>query len=340
MKKNLLVTLSDEVYLDGAKQLFSSVYHNAGWKGDYMLLSLGIPEKKLQWFRKKGILVKRCEMLYDDLIINISDREKAKWHILLLTKFHLFTPYFKKWRKVIYLDADIIVRASLDELIKVKGFAAIINNRYKLKNQFNNNENRLMYKHLKGNYDLNEKSFNAGVFTFNTDIINKDSFSRLKNLFLTYKDISLYGDQGILNLFFYNKWRKLPIVYNLQESFFKNKDKIRPIISHFIEHDAWDLDPPFRKEWENNLKKAELIDLKNIPNARRWTREEIRSYSRKIMIRKFFWDIGYKVKSEINGIYLRVDRLIGLGGLVLKEYIPSLYCMLKKNEKKFISNLG
>ena len=47
MKKNLLVTLADENYIDRAKQLFSSVYFNAGWKGDYMLLAHEIPEEKL-----------------------------------------------------------------------------------------------------------------------------------------------------------------------------------------------------------------------------------------------------------------------------------------------------
>ena len=62
-KKNLLVTLADENYIEQAKQLFSSVYHNSGWKGDYMLLSHEIPESKLKWFRDKGILVKKCESI-------------------------------------------------------------------------------------------------------------------------------------------------------------------------------------------------------------------------------------------------------------------------------------
>ena len=65
MKKDLLVTLADENFLDQAKQLFSSVYWNAGWKGDYMLLAHEIPESKLKWFRDKGILVKKCKSVCD-----------------------------------------------------------------------------------------------------------------------------------------------------------------------------------------------------------------------------------------------------------------------------------
>ena len=59
----VLVTLADKNYIDQAKQLFSSVYWNAGWKGDYMLLAHEVPEKDLNWFREKGILVKKCSKM-------------------------------------------------------------------------------------------------------------------------------------------------------------------------------------------------------------------------------------------------------------------------------------
>ena len=91
MKKNLLVTLADENYLERAKQLFSSVYWNAGWKGDYMLLAHEVPEEKLKWFRDKGILVKKCKAIYNKEIVG--------WPTMVLSKFYLFTPYFKRWKK-------------------------------------------------------------------------------------------------------------------------------------------------------------------------------------------------------------------------------------------------
>jgi len=51
--KNLLVTLATKDYVFLAKQLFSSAYFNAEWKGNYMLLAYRIPERNLKWFRKK-----------------------------------------------------------------------------------------------------------------------------------------------------------------------------------------------------------------------------------------------------------------------------------------------
>jgi hypothetical protein len=62
-KDSVIVTLADKNYVDQAKQLFSSVYWNAGWKGDYLLLSSGIPEEELKWFRNKGIIVYECKPL-------------------------------------------------------------------------------------------------------------------------------------------------------------------------------------------------------------------------------------------------------------------------------------
>jgi len=63
VKKNLLVTIANEKYVDLAKQLFSGVYFNAGWKGDYMLFSFQIPEEELVWFKRRGILIKEFSTL-------------------------------------------------------------------------------------------------------------------------------------------------------------------------------------------------------------------------------------------------------------------------------------
>ena len=67
-KKKLLVTLADKDYINQAKQLFSSVYWNTGWKGNYLLPANEIPEKKLKWFRDEGILIKKCKPLSNSKI--------------------------------------------------------------------------------------------------------------------------------------------------------------------------------------------------------------------------------------------------------------------------------
>lgn len=326
MKKNLLVTLADKNYIDQAKQLFASVYFNAGWKGDYMLLAHKIPEDKLRWFREKGILVKKCQPIYGRKI------GRKKLPPIALGKFYLFSPEFKKWNNVIYLDTDIIVRASLDRLTKIKGLAACPSNlMYKkfVKPKFKYEKT---YDRLKKNYDLKERAFNSGVMVFNTKIITKKTFSKLVKLFHKYKKITIGGDEPIINLLFYKKWTRLPAVYNIPpiimlRIYNTKPNEIRGIILHFPARDKpWLSKNPFYEEWKNNLNKANLIDLKNILPAREyWTKKNIEEYcnylqkrSNRFLYRRYVWKT-----------WLTIDKTIGLIGILLRKNSPSVYYKLR-----------
>lgn len=78
IKHNLIVTLANRRYLNHAKQVFSSLYFNAGWDGDYMLLAHQIPKQELEWFSKRGILVKECDNIFvDDELKKLYDEKKV-----------------------------------------------------------------------------------------------------------------------------------------------------------------------------------------------------------------------------------------------------------------------
>lgn len=329
MKKSLLVTLADENYIDQAKQLFSSIYFNAGWKGDYMLLAHEIPEDELKWFRDKGILIKECKPFYNKKAYSLP--------VTVLSKCYLFTPEFKKWKNIIYLDGDIIVRASLNELAKINGLAA--RHGGKLSKQFIKpnpgffyNQPTRIFDELKKNYNLSEHGFNAGVMAFNTDVIKEGTFFELKKLFDLYGKISTLGEQTILNLLFYKKFIPLPYVYNCWVKHmmrFRNikPEKIKGIILHFMSGEkAWSQKNPFYNEWKNNLNKADLIDLNKIPPPREsWTREDIEKYCQ--YLHKRF--ILYFYRYIIWKISIFIDRLLGLIGIFLKNNFPKLYFILK-----------
>ena len=204
MKENLLVTLADRNFIDQAKQLFSSVYWNAGWKGDYMLLAHEIPEKDLKWFRDKGILVKKCEPLYKKSSGNYFLSAWKEYPPTLFDVIYIFKSGFKKWKNIVFLEADIIVRSSLDKLTKLKGVwtTGIFDNI--LSDQFADNK---IPEIIKKKYNLNEPSFNPGVIAFSTNIINDNSFKEIRKLSDNYREIR-NGDGGIFNLFFYKKWKK------------------------------------------------------------------------------------------------------------------------------------
>ncbi len=316
MKRNLLATLADEAFIDQAKQLFSGAYFNAGWGGDYMLLAHEVPEEKLSWFRDKGILIKECNPLC----------EKKLWDsslpVTTMDRFYLFTPEFKKWDNIVYLDADIIIRAPLEELTKVKGFAAVDNEHSgrKLLNQFSLKDKGL-FNLLKSEYNLTRPAFNAGVMAFNTSIIDENTFPGLLRLLKQYASISRYGDQGILNLLFCGRWTKLPAVYNILAYFaltssLVKKKNVEAIILHFICHfkwsEPWNKENDFYDEWMHNFKRADLIDLNRVNKVKKWPK-------RKVLIWSFYWKVLFFC-----------DIALGLLGIFLKRLCPGLYSILQK----------
>jgi lipopolysaccharide biosynthesis glycosyltransferase len=336
MNKSVLVTLADKKFVNQAKQLFSSVYFNAGWKGDYLLLSVGIPEKDLEWFRQKGILINKCSLLSKNKIGSM------KMPSILLSKFYLFKPEFKKWKNVIFLDSDIIVRAPIDKLAKVNGFYVITDAEpHNLFNQFY--KKKILFKQLKQKYNLNKLSFNSGVMAFSTDIIKEDTFENLLGLFKKYHKIHLFGDQPTFNLFFYQKWKKLPIVWNIYTSRIYSYGgisylKLKGIILHMIGKEnekPWCKENFFYNEWKNNLEKAEFIDLNKPQKGKpKWSFLRIYYYSIFLVLNGILYDRFKNFKKDIK---IQINYLFGLFGRKIKKISPKLYIVLKKDKKKFFN---
>jgi lipopolysaccharide biosynthesis glycosyltransferase len=285
MQKNLVVVLSDRNHINQAKQVFSSVFFKAKWKGDMLLLSHNIPNNQLHWFRERHILVKAYKPITTKFIGNDPP--------VFLSKFNLFRVYFKKWKVIIYLDTDVIVRSPLNKLSKLKGFyAAPEENGKKLRDQFIKSEkltsvtNNKLVKKLRKKFNFNRPSFNAGVLVFSSGIIKKDTFNRIKKLFKLYANISLFSDQTIENLFFYGSWKKLARIYNIypEHYFVKRKlpySKISGAILHFVgigkNVKPWNKKNYFYKEWRFNLKRSEFINRNKV----------ISSKSKATLFRKF-----------------------------------------------------
>jgi lipopolysaccharide biosynthesis glycosyltransferase len=325
MKKNLLVTLADKNYIQHAKQLFSSVYWNAGWNGDYMLLAHEIPEEELVWFTSKGILVKRCRPLYDKHI------GKENYPPVVFNIFYLFTPEFRKWKNIVFLDGDIIVRASLNALTKIKGLASPNVVGDKLKYFFYDDVDVEQFSMLEKNYNLNLPAFNCAVMAFSTDIIRDHMMEELMLIYQKYCKISS-GTDPTLNQFFYKKWKKLPVIYDITpEKIQKHTripaSKLKGIIIHLRDNELSDKTGAFYKEWETNLKKAELIDIHKVQNGNKW-------HAVKIILYSFYIRLFYKkfmIQNEIKPfIFHKLRFLMGKIGILIKRFNPALYYRLKK----------
>jgi len=312
MKREIIVTLADKNYLDQAKQLFSSVYWNAGWQGDYMLLSHEVPEEELRWFTERGIIVRRC--------VPIRQREVGykKHSPAILDKFYLFTPEFKRWKNVVFLDSDMIVRASLDRLKRLEGFAATHMHRRTLGEalqNYNRMDERDYERKLDGikkEYDLGKQTFNTGIMAFSTSLIREDTFKVLLGIFDEIEDISCSNEESVLNIYFYRRWKRLPRAYNvfvnITESYGIKPEDTKGIVLHFIaeNHHPWLAKSPFYDEWIGSRRRAETMDV-----SRR--REAVSVWSGLDMLK-----LELYFRSKSNHAFRVFDRCLGRAGRLLR----------------------
>jgi len=288
MKDHLLVTLADRGFLRQAKQLFSSVYWNAGWQGDYMLLAHEIPEDEQQWFKDRGILIRNTP---PDFVVNPT-AGPLSYSATVTAKLFLFSIEFKRWDAVVFVDADCIVRSSLDALTRTHRFAAARDwlGTATLESQTLKPDRMSPSEYQKAfrGYSLTATTFNTGVFAFNTAILTPDRLTELATIASKYQPFARFPEQLWMNLHFYRNWERLPPRYNLFASYLCARRRLRAedidaTILHFPRfgcesgYRCWEKENPFYNEWKGNLDRAELIDIKRLrPPARRRPRAQRR----------------------------------------------------------------
>jgi lipopolysaccharide biosynthesis glycosyltransferase len=328
MAETVLVTLADENYLEQAKQLFSSAYWHGGWNGDFLLLVHGVAPEKLRWFENKGIYIYKCAPLANRPI-GIEG-----YPPIVLDKFYVFGEYFKKWKRVVFLDGDIIVRSSLAESAAAQSFSAPEAMLLDLEGEFLNTDKKLWLR-LNKKYKLAGKAFNSGVFCFPTSLIDKDTFNDLLQLFREYEPLSRFGEEAALNLFFQGRWHRLAQTYNINPGLLTNflfirTKNVRGAILHFVASiKPWKLRSRFRKEWLDNFKRAENMDLHQRPvGAAAWEQKDTDEYEA-LLAKRMRWLHLYYVAAK--PMYF-IDKQIGRLGLSIKKRWPMLYEKISLNK--------
>jgi lipopolysaccharide biosynthesis glycosyltransferase len=277
--KNLVVTLGNKPYLDQVKQLFSSLYFNAEWKGDCMLLcDRSLNAEDTDWFNKRGIRVRPYDPLLPEKI-GIS-------HQIAWLKLNIFTPAFREWENIIFLDGDIIVRAPLDELLNLDGLNAVRvmnGERSDLMGQFHNyDENRL--KMLTSQFDCPGPALNAGVLAFKSTLIKDDMLENFKKIAYEYKDVIFISEETVLNMYFHKKWNELPAVFNICPNWeiglrgCKPEDLKGRVLHCYStlffrqrNRKFWSPGNPLFPEWKANLDKSDEVDFSDAAKTSRKT---------------------------------------------------------------------
>lgn len=110
MSESVLVLVANEAYLPHAKALFANAVRQGAWRGDCALLCPGNTDTSS--IEGRGI--------------EIIKAPEPNWTMLI--KFRVFGPEFRRWKRLLYLDCDILIQNDLnracDEM--AKRFPAIL----------------------------------------------------------------------------------------------------------------------------------------------------------------------------------------------------------------------
>ena len=243
MNKKVIVMGADNGYQDKIEATIKSICaHHKNLK--FYIFNDDISS---EWFQ---LMAKRLEPLSSQIVnMKISSHSLKNYHLPLphlsyAAFFRYFIPQFVTEEKALYLDADIIVRDSIEELFSedFDGFpiAAVED-------------------------DLAKNTFNSGVMLIDVEYWRREGITE-KLLQLTNEfHESSYGDQGILNRLFQNNWKKLPQKYNFMvgmdtvarnygiDSWYTESLKVEneAKIIHYTGNKPWHLVNlnRFRKEW-------------------------------------------------------------------------------------------
>ena len=193
--KNPIVLGADSNYMDKVETTIKSVCsHNSDIK--FYIFNSDFPT---EWFQ---LMNKRLSVLNSEIVnIKITDDTISHFHLPtphLSSAAYLryFIPNFVFEKKVLYLDSDIIVTSSLTALfdIDLDGYP------------------------LGAVPDIptTDEEFNSGVLLIDTDMWRDENISRqLFELTIAHHE-HVYGDQGIFNILFKDRWKHLGLTYNLQ----------------------------------------------------------------------------------------------------------------------------
>jgi len=263
-----LVLLADKSHIEYTKQVYYTAAKFGNWKYDFVLLAFDLTNDiDWSWFdaHKIKIVHFNNDTQWIKEIVNNSELYPQKVYFV---KYYLFHPFFSNYKKIIYLDTDVIIRKDINSLLKYKTFAAA-SDFFNAPIVFQFNELNRPYEESKINQHLSQNtlkkiSFNTGLMLIQSAQNTEEQFNEIINLNRLYSKYAIFPEQGILNIFFVNKWKRISHIYN---DFYASEpndscehigtSKKHSAILHIVRPcKPWHKKSPFYNEWFLNWEES------------------------------------------------------------------------------------
>lgn len=223
---------------------------------------------------------------------------QLKGHISTATFYRCFMSDVlpKEIQKALYLDCDLIITDSLEELWTIDLGDSVVGAVEDMWALNGAKDKRLGYP---DSYSY----FNAGVLLINMEEWRKMDITHLSLDYLArFKEVLKYNDQDILNGLLYNRKKWLPVRYNMQDGFYRLKRRylpehmkeevdanlIRPAILHYTgAHKPWEF------KCYHPLRQLYFPYLDNTPYAHKFPKFKFVDWAEKVS-NQFIWALHLK----------------------------------------------
>jgi hypothetical protein len=228
--KRVVVTLTDQAYFHKAKRTIMDVRSRGAWDEDVVLITVGFnaPPNFLDYY---SVFPMRVEHIDTSTLLDAyrnnplrptcDDRETKK--LTQWDKFYVFHEQFRKWDRVIYLDAGLRVFGAIENLANLPcdgvllapDDAAAYDNCKRFGGIIETDRNPSAVERLFTEYPrsiLDERYFLNCIWMYDTALLSKVSIMDLITAMNTYP-ICRCNEMTIMNLLFTFKhrlWRPFP----------------------------------------------------------------------------------------------------------------------------------
>lgn len=282
-----IMFVANNAYINQLLVTLNSVFVNQKGKINIYLISDGLSKENYQMVeqfihRRHGKLIYKC---YEAVCIDTDKIINNQWNPIVFYKLYgIFD--INDVKKILYLDLDIIVNASLSELYKtdLEGYYAAVVQDNGLKQVYLNYGEHLWQLMV----ELDEY-FNSGVMLLNLEKIQKEmNLKYLIQQYNRYAKVCVYPDQDLLNMVWHSKLKYLDYKYNRLATDFEYRKYIEKDPDVVIYH--YTIDKPWGQE---NSRKT---------TAYQWCVKKYLQYARVQETYSFY----RKVKKTNDNIYNKI----------------------------------
>lgn len=236
------VTLTDKSYFSKALQTLNDLRGRGQWLGDMVLMTVGFDLEPSAV--PQGTILYRIEHLNHEPLFRVWDKypltpmadNRHRGKVYQWDKLQVFTDFFKRWERIVFLDAGLRVLDSVEPLLMIPWKGKILapddsdpyDNGNRLVCQFDWKANPEVSAKILRDFGVGLQSsryFLNCIFLFDTSLLLRSPFEVMKAWMVEYP-ISCCNEMGIMNLFFtvhHKCWEAFPqrcIVNNLEKYLF------------------------------------------------------------------------------------------------------------------------